>query len=138
MSTNKSSYSYKDTSSGTTVFYGWKLFEKGDGDMPKTLVHGVDIENNRSRTLPLNRWLAKSANTPGFNFFKNFEDLVEYLPRFRKRAPGLYACMVELSGQPLFYFNRVYCTAPSMCIPAVEWRRNKKAGCNILDDYMPS
>jgi hypothetical protein len=100
---------------------GWKLFEVaelGAGDYPRTLVHGMpraegspfimtntDLQlgvraSGRSRLFPLEQVIPAEPGSKGFNLFPDLPRLVEYLPRFRVRAPRLAACPVYYTPLP--------------------------------------
>jgi len=102
---------------------GFKLFED-KGGMPRSLVHGLpDDRGKRSRVYPLNIWLNAEEGTPGFNCFTNPQDLLDYLPRFKVRAPSLYACRVLLKDPVLPPARSKYALFKKMYINSWDWEQ---------------
>ena len=111
----------------------WKLFEVGYGVMPKTLVHGLPLGNQRTRYYPKGQLIQCEQGTPGFNVFETFTDLEEYLPRFRVRANRLVACEVRIDRFICPLSNKSkYFRAQWMIIPSEAWK-NRLLGANILN-----
>ena len=98
----------------------YKLFEKKNG-LPRTLVHGLPQDGQRSRALPLDTWLEAEAGTPGFNLFSTREAALEYLPRFTVRAPQLVLCEVKVDQVVPRGGRSQYYVATRLHIPSENW-----------------
>jgi hypothetical protein len=111
---------------------GYKLFEERRGE-PCTLVHGMPsgfFREQRSRIFELGKWVEKEPDTPGFNFFLDFEILKLYLPRFKVRAPRLFMCSIYVDNVT-HKLNSNYYLAEKIFIKPSSWR-NRIQGCDIL------
>jgi hypothetical protein len=108
----------------------WKLFEEQNG-LPISLVHGMpQFEGGRSRKFLLDELLTREEGTPGFNCFLDLDMLIQYLPRFKVRAPRLNVCAVSIDK---FWEQRksVYVLSPMLYISGIEWAKRMK-GSDLL------
>lgn len=103
---------------------GWKLFEEvqvNDVILPKSLVHGhINGDGTRTRTYVLDKSIYCEPGTPGFNYFGSYEDMIEYLPRFKIRKNRLVACEIELINK-LKPNSGNYLLAWTIKIPKLAW-----------------
>lgn len=108
----------------------WKLFEVTENFEPRSLVHGHHNGTEITRNYAIDTWIHKSFDTPGFNVFSSYADMMCYLPRFRKRKTKLVSCQIHVS-QLQSKIGSKYYLCENMFIPKVNWG-SRIAGLTML------
>lgn len=108
----------------------WKLFEVTKNLEPRSLVHGHYYGFKSTRIYALDAWIPRSLGTPGFNVFSSYQDMVDYLPKFRKRKTRLVGCEIHAS-QLLSKPNSKYFLCENIFIPKINWT-NRVVGSDML------
>lgn len=118
----------------SSLIKAWKLFEVTPNKEPRSLVHGHQEGIQRTRIYSIDTWISCDPNTPGFNVFSSYQDMVNYLPRFKKRKNWLAGCQIHVSNLTQKVNSNYYYLCESIFIPKTNWDI-RKVGIDMYDPY---